>query len=268
MVRICSSRLTLEALKNAGMANETAVLSAKANKVNLEEQILTIETQLQKVENALSVLLHLPPQHINRSALGTQQFPTALAVGLPVQLLSNRPDVRQAEHALEKAFYGTNAARAAFYPQLRLSGAAGWTNDAGAVVNPGKFLLNAVGSLVAPLFTKGKHKADLKVAQARQEAALLTFRQTLLEAGKEVNDALVVYQSAVKHQVLTEERIAHLEEAVTKTKLLMKHSSVNYLEVLTAEQSLLAAQMQQAQNRYDEINGVISLYHSLGGGVE
>ena len=200
--------------------------------------------------------------------MAAQEFPKDLSLGLPVQLLSNRPDVRQAEHALEKAFYGTNAARSAFYPKLNLSGSAGWTNDAGTVVNPAKFLLNAVGSLVAPLFNKGQNKANLKVAQARQEAAALQFQQAVLEAGKEVNDAMVAYQSAVEHQVLTQKRITHLEEAVTKTKILMKHSSVNYLEVLTAEQSLLAAQMQQAQNRFDEINGVISLYHSLGGGVQ
>ena len=260
--------ITLEALKGAGMANETAVLQAKANKVNLEEQVLTIQMHIQKVENALSTLLYMPPQHISRTSLGEQSFPDNLSIGLPVELLSNRPDVRQAEFALQKAFYGTNASRSAFYPSLNLSGVLGWTNDTGVVVNPGGFLLNALGSLVAPLFNKGKNNANLKIAKAKQEAAAIVFQQSLLDAGKEVNDALIMYQTALKHQVLTQERIEHLEEAVNKTKLLMKHSSVNYLEVLTAEQSLLAAQMQQAQNSFDEINGVICLYHSLGGGVE
>ena len=259
--------MTLEALKGAGMANETAVLQAKANKVNLEEQVLTIVMHIQQVETALSALLYMPPRHFKRSTLDVQDFPENLSVGLPVQLLANRPDVRQAEHALQKAFYGTNAARSAFYPSIKLSGSVGWTNDAGAVANPGNLLLNAVGSLFAPLFNRGKNTADLKVARARQEAAAISFQQCLLDAGKEVNDALTMYQTALSHQKLTEERICHLEEAVSKTKLLMKHSSVNYLEVLTAEQSLLSAQMQQAQNRYDEINGVVSLYHSLGGGV-
>ena len=255
-------------MKKAGKTNDAAILQAKANKLSLEESILSIQQEIHEMENSISVLVALPPQSIERDRLDAQVFPDSISAGVPLQLLSNRPDVRQAELKLEKAFYATNGARSAFYPQITLSGSAGWTNSNGGLIsNPGDWLLNAVGSLVQPLFNKGRNIANLKVAKTEQEAASLSFQQTLLNAGKEVNDALTLWQTAQNKLKIDDEKIGHLEEAVHKTRLLMQYSSVNYLEVLTAEQSLLAAQMQQTQNRFDEIYGVVNLYHSIGGGV-
>lgn len=191
-----------------------------------------------------------------------------MSVGVPLQLLANRPDVRQAEYNLAQAFYTTNAARAAFYPNITLSGNAGWTNNGGGVIlNPGKWLLGAVGSLTQPLFNKGANIANLRIVKTQQEEATLLFQQSLLDAGKEVNDALVQWQTARERIVIGREQIATLQEAVRKTELLMRHSSTNYLEVLTAQQSLLVAELTDAQDRFDEIQGVINLYHALGGGI-
>ena len=139
----------------------------------------------------------MPSHSIGRSNLAEAAFPDTVSIGVPLQLLSNRPDVRQAEMELAQAFYATNAARAAFYPNITLSGTLGWTNNGGGViVNPGQWLLNAIGSLTQPLFNRGTNIANLKIAKSRQEEAKLLFRQSLLNAGKEVNDALTAWQTA------------------------------------------------------------------------
>lgn len=257
---------TLEALKRAGRADDAAVLQAKANRMTLEASVLSVRKSIRATENSLSALLAMAPQHINRGTLDGQEFPEELAVGVPVQLLSNRPDVRQAEQDLAQAFYATNAARSAFYPAITLSGAAGWTNNGGGVIlNPGSWLLSAVGSLTQPLFNKGANIANLKVAKARQEEATLLFRQSVLDAGKEVNDALEQCQTAQSRIRIGTQQVDTLQEAVRKTELLMQHSTTNYLEVLTAQQSLLNAELMLAQDVFDKVQGIINLYHALGG---
>lgn len=258
---------TLEALKKAGQTNDAAVLQARANRMQLEASVVSVRKSIAETENALSALLALPPQEIPRGTLEESVFPERLSTGVPLLLLSNRPDVRQAEHSLAQSFYNTNAARAAFYPSLTLSGTVGWTNNGGGVVlNPGKWLANAIGSLTQPLFNKGTNIANLRIAKARQEEAALRFRQSLLDAGKEVNNALSQWQAARQRIGIGTRQVATLQEAVRKTELLMRHSSTSYLEVLTAQQSLLSAEQTQAQDRFDEIQGVINLYHALGGG--
>ena len=199
-----------------------------------------------------------------------QHFPSHLSVGVPLDLLSRRPDVRQAEANLMQAFYATNSARAAFYPSITLSGSAGWTNSGGAAVtNPGAWLLQAVGSLVQPLFNRGQNLANLKIAKAQQEEAVLQFRQSLLDAGNEVNNALAQWQTARERIRLDNGQVEQLTITLGDTELLMENSAdTNYLQVLTARQSLLSAQLAVASDRYDEIQGVIELYHALGGGSE
>lgn len=169
-----------------------------------------------------------------------------------------------------QAFYATNSARAAFYPSITLSGSAGWTNSGGAAVaNPGAWLLQAVGSLVQPLFNRGQNLANLKIAKAQQEEAVLQFRQSLLDAGNEVNNALAQWQTARERIRLDNGQVEQLTITLGDTELLMENSAdTNYLQVLTARQSLLSAQLAVASDRYDEIQGVIELYHALGGGSE
>lgn len=258
----------LEALKRAGQTNDAAVLQARANRMTLESSVLALRKNIADTENSLSALLAMPSQRIERGTLSETAFPESVSVGIPLQLLSNRPDVRQAERNLAQAFYATNAARASFYPNITLSGMFGWTNNGGGIVmNPGQWLLNAIGSLTQPLFNKGTNRANLKIAESRQEQTTLQFRQSLLDAGKEVNDALVQCQTSKRQIELGKQQIATLNEAVRKTELLMLHSSTTYLEVLTAQQSLLNAEQQQSQFRFDNIQGYINLYHALGGGI-
>lgn len=258
---------TMKALKRAGQATEMAVAQTEAGKLAVDASVLSVERQINEMENSLSTLLGLSPQAIERSTLKEQQFPDTLSTGVPLQLLSRRPDVRQCEAQLAVAYYATNSARSAFYPSITLSGSAGWTNATGATVtNPGQWLLTAVGSLVQPIFNRGKNIANLKIAKAQQEEALLTFRQSLLDAGAEVNDALVQWQTARQRIRLDEQQVAALRSALHSSELLMQHSSQNYLEVLTARQSLLQAELDTTTDRFDEIQGVINLYHALGGG--
>lgn len=257
------------ALMNAGMADEAAVSQMEATYYSICTSVLDLKEQLNQVENSLALLLAETPHIIQRGKLEGQQLPEDFSVGIPVHLLSNRPDVRVAERTLESAFYATNQARSAFYPSITLSGSAGWTNSAGAAItNPGKFLASAVGSLTQPLFARGQLLGQLKITKAQQEEARLSFEQALLNAGTEVNDALAQYHTARDKAVYFEKQIESLERAYKSTSLLMRHGTTTYLEVLTAQQGLLNAQLTQVANRFTEIQGVINLYQALGGGRE
>jgi NodT family efflux transporter outer membrane factor (OMF) lipoprotein len=260
---------TMEALKRAGKTTEAAVLQAKANKLKIEASVYSLEQTIFEVENEMSALLGIIPIKITRSSLESQVFPEELSQGVPVQLLANRPDIRQAENVLIQKFYLTNSARAAFYPNLSLSGTLGWTNGSGAmVVNPAGLIAGVVGSLTQPIFSKGANTARLKTAQAEQEIALYNFRQAILDAGVNVNDALMKWQTAQKRLEVNKKQVVHLKAAVWNTKLLMKRGSTNYLEVLTAQQHLLDAELTAITDTYDKIIGIISLYRSLGGGYD
>ena len=257
------------ALMDAGLANEAATSQMEAAYYSVQTSILDLKEQINQVENSLALLLAETPRRSERGKRADQQLPEDVAVGVPMQMLSNRPDVRAAERSLEQAFYVTNQARAAFYPSIVLSGSAGWTNSAGSmIVNPGKFLASAVGSLTQPLFNKGQIMAQYRIAKAQQEEASLSFQQALLNAGSEVNDALVACQTSKAKTVLFEKQIQSLEKALESTSLLMEHGTTTYLEVLTARQSLLSAQLSQTANRFTEIQSVINLYQALGGGRE
>ncbi len=260
---------TMRALMQAGLTDESAVSQYEANCREVEASLLDLQLQIKQVENSFSILLGEVPGPIDRGTLAGQTFPEELTLGVPIDLLARRPDVKQAELSLASAFYSTNAARSAFYPSITLGGTAGWTNSAGEViVNPGKVLLSAVGSLTQPLFNRGQNVAQLKMAKAQQEEARLAFRQALLNAGGEVNDALMQVQVARGKRDIRSEQVAFLENTVRSTQLLMRHGTTTYLEVLTAQQSLLAAQLTQVSDRFDEIQGLISLYQALGGGRE
>ena len=229
--------------------------------------MLDLKEQINQVENSLSLLLAETPHAYERGNGGKPQFPEDFSVGIPVQMLANRPDVRSAERSLEMAFYATNAARSAFYPSITLSGSAGWTNAAGSmIVNPGKFLASAVASLTQPLFARGQVIAQYRIARAQQEEAALSFQQALLNAGSEVNDALTAYQTSKEKSVLLDKQVSSLQMALKSTSLLMEHGNTTYLEVLTARQTLLNAQLSRAANRFAEIQSMINLYQALGGG--
>ena len=258
----------MEAMQEAGLTTNAAVAQARANFYELQTTVPTLEHSIRQTENALCVILNEAPHPIARSAFNADAFPADFSTGVPLQLLSSRPDVKIAELQLASAFYNTNIARSAFYPSLTLSGTAGWTNSAGSMVlNPAKFIANAVGSLVQPLFAQGKLRAQYKIAKIEQESLTLDFRNTLLSAGQEVSDALSAYQTAIAKAEKRQLEVEQLEQALDKTLFLFSHgNTTSYLETLTAQQSLLSAQLSLISDKYDKLQAGISLYQALGGG--
>lgn len=257
----------MEALKRAGKTNEAAVLQAKANKLSVEASILTLEKEVLAVENSFCALLGTVPMSIKRGRIADQRLPEKLSAGVPAELLGRRPDVRQAEMALAQCFYDTNIARAAFYPNLSLSGAFGWTTGAGAIVlDPGSLIANLIASIAQPIFNRGSLKARKMAAESQYRQAVYNFRQSLLDAGVEVNNAISLWQTAKKRVELDKKQIITLQAAVWNTQLLMKHGNASYLEVLTAQKNLLQVELSEVSDHYDEIQSIINLYHALGGG--
>lgn len=256
---------TLEALKRAGKTNEAAVMQAKANKFNVEANILTLEKEIMAVENSFCALLGTVPMHIKRGRLIDQKMPESLYAGVPAELLSRRPDVKQAEMVLAQSFYDKNIAESAFYPTVSLSGALGWTVG-GVAVDGGKMITDLVASLGQHIFNRGKFLAGRKTAESRYRQALYNFRQSLLDAGVEVNNALILWSTAKKRVEIDKKQILSLQAAVWNTQLLMKHGNANYLEVLSAQKNLLQAELTETSDRFDEIQSVVNLYHALGGG--
>ena len=256
---------TMEALKRAGKTNEAAVLQAKSNQLNVQASMIDLEQSIVETENAICALLGIVPVTVRRGHLNEQNFPIELSAGLPSGLLSRRPDVKQAEMALAQAYYATNVAQASFYPQLSLSGTLGW-NASGASVDPSEFFANLAASVLQPVFAKRSLKANLKKAKAQQEEALYQFRQAVLDAGVEVNNALIQWQAAQERMEVDRSQVVHLKAAVWNTQLLMKHGGATYIEVLTAQQTLLKAELAEASDKFAQIQGVINLYHALGGG--
>lgn len=258
---------TLDALKRAGKTNEAAVLQAKANKYSVEADVLTLEKKIMEMENSFCALIGVVPMPIERSSLEEQVLPVELSAGVPAEILSRRPDVRQAELALSQCHYAKNIARAAFYPNLSLNGAIGWTTGNGNIVlDPGSLIANLLASLVQPVFGRGTNKARMMTAQAQYEQAAYSFRQSILDAGVEVNNALTMWETAKQRVEIDKKQILTLQAAVWNTQLLMKHGNANYLEVLSAQKNLLQAELTETSDRLDEIRGVINLYHALGGG--
>ncbi|MCD8317447.1 MAG: TolC family protein [Paraprevotella sp.] len=258
---------TTRALMNAGQSNMAAVSQTEANYYSICTQITDLKQQISDLEDEFSALLGEAPQKYDIGSMDYWKVPEQVSTGIPAAVLAHRPDVKQAETQLAAAYYTTNEARAAFYPNLNLSGTIGWTNSLGSViVNPGKWIWSAVASLTQPLFQNGKLRAQYKISKSQQEQAKLTFQQTLLNAGKEVNTALTKMQASDEKETLYEKQIVSLETAVKSTQALMMNSSTNYLQVLTAQQSLLTAQMSQISNKFDKIQAVIELYQALGGG--
>lgn len=258
-----------KALLEVGDANDAAVSQAEGNYFNVCTQIVDLKNQIRTVENSFSTLLGNTPGKIERGSIYSWKAPEKVTTGIPAVTLANRPDVKSAELALATAFYTTNAARSAFYPALNLSGSIAWTNSVGSmIVNPGEWIWNALGSLTQPIFQNGKLRANLKISKAQQEEAKLAFQQTLLDAGAEVNTAMAKIQDNAEKEKLNEQQIVSLKRAVKSTELLMQNSQTNYLQVLTAQQTLLSAQLNLVSTQFAGIQGTIELYQALGGGVE
>lgn len=255
--------------KELGRVRSTGVQSAEANYYSVQAQKVDLQRQIRETENSLSLLLAQPAQAIGRGKLEEQSLPSNLAAGVGIHMLNNRPDVHYAEMSLAQCFYNVETARSRFYPSLTISPTGTFTNSSGmGIVNPGKWLLSAVGSLVQPIFQHGQIVAGLKVAKAKYEQAYNTWQQSILSAGSEVSNALVLYNSSNEKSQIEAKQVATLKQNVEDTKRLMAESNSTYLEVITAQQSLLNAELSKVRDDFAKMQAVVNLYYALGGGVK
>lgn len=257
-------------LMEAGRSNKAAVSQTEANCLSVEASVLDLEDAIRQTENALCTILGEAPHHIERTSLASFQAPAVIETGIPLALLQNRPDVKQAELQLASAFYAVNSATANFFPSLTISGTLGFTNNGGALeLSPGQWIWNALGQLLQPIFQNGRLRAQKKVAKLKQEEAKIAFQQSLVAAGNEVNSALASLQTAEAKKSFMTQQVAALTDAVQATEALYKDNvsrQVNYLNVLTAQTGLLNAQMGQIGNDLEAVQATIDLYQALGGG--
>ena len=253
--------------KELGRVKETSVQSAEANMYSVKAQSTDLKRQIRETENSLSLLLGQQAQTIQRGTFEGQSLPSQFSTGVGIQLLANRPDVHYAEMSLAQCFYDVNAARSKFYPSITISGTGAFTNSGGGgIVNPGKWLLSAVGSLTQPIFAHGQIIAGLKVAKAKQEQAYNTWQNAVLSAGSEVSNALVLYNSSDEKSKLEEKQVESLKKNVEYNKMLFNDGSATYLEVITAQQSLLNAELSKVADDFYKMQAVVNLYYALGGG--
>lgn len=253
--------------KELGRVKETSVQSAEANLYSVKAQAADLKRQIRETENSLSLLLGQQAQTIKRGTFEGQSLPSKFSTGIGLQLLNNRPDVHYAEMSLAQCFYDVNTARSKFYPNITISGTGAFTNSGGGgIVNPGKWLLSAVGSLTQPIFAHGQIIAGLKVAKAKQEQAYNTWQNAVLSAGSEVSNALVLYNSSDEKSKLEEKQVESLKKNVEYNKMLFNDGSATYLEVITAQQSLLNAELSKVADDFYKMQAVVNLYYALGGG--
>ena len=248
----------------------TAVQSAEAAYYQVQAQRVDLERQMRETENSLSLLLGQSGQAIPRGKFEGQSLPTELSTGVGIQMLANRADVHACEMALAQCFYDVETARSHFYPNITVTGTAAFTNSAGsAVINPGKWLLSAVGSLVQPVFQHGQIVAGLKVAKMQYEQAFNTWQNAVYKAGNEVSNALVAYNSYAQKADLDGKRVDVMKQNVEDTKKLMESSAnTTYLEVITAQSNLLNAEISEVTDQLYKMQAVVSLYQALGGGAK
>ena len=253
--------------KELGRVKETSVQSAEANLYSVKAQSADLKRQIRETENSLSLLLGQQAQTIKRGTFEGQSLPSKFSTGIGLQLLNNRPDVHYAEMSLAQCFYDVNTARSKFYPNITISGTGAFTNSGGGgIVNPGKWLLSAVGSLTQPIFAHGQIIAGLKVAKSKQEQAYNTWQNAVLSAGSEVSNALVLYNSSDEKSKLEEKQVESLKKNVEYNKMLFNDGSATYLEVITAQQSLLNAELSKVADDFYKMQAVVNLYYALGGG--
>lgn len=254
--------------KDLGRARSTSVQSAEASYYSVQAQAAALRQQIREMENSMSLLLNEPGHKIERGLFYNQSLPTKFSTGVGIQLLSNRADVHAAEMSLAQCFYDVETARSRFYPNITITGNAMFTNNVGQVMNPGKWILSAVGSLTQPIFQHGQIVAGLKVAKAQQEQALNTFQNTILKAGNEVSNALIAYNTCEEKSQLDEKQVKLYEQNVEDTKQLYASKGSTYLEVIQAQSSLLNARISKVTDDFNKMQAVVNLYQALGGGTK
>jgi multidrug efflux system outer membrane protein len=258
---------SMRALKTAARVTEAAVVQSEAQRYAAEVTIPDLRQNIRETENALSILLGVAPAPIRRGNLDAQTYNMVMSTGLPAQLLSNRPDVQEAELSYRNAFELTNVARTAFYPALRISGSAGFSNSVlDNFLNPASFAASIGAGITQPIFNGRRNRTSLEIAKAQQQAALLSFKGALLRAGQEVSDAMSLHQTALDKMISRTNQVEALQKSVSYTQELLENAFANYNEVITARQSLLAAELGSINDKRQALQAIVDLYRALGGG--
>ena len=258
-----------KAMWEHGKTFSTAVSQMESSHLSVKTQMVDVRRNIRSTENAICRLLAIAPQPVKRSEWGSFTLPECIDAGVSASLLEHRPDVRLADYALAEAYYNTQAARQAFFPSLTLSGILGWANSAGAaIVNPGALLLQAMASLMQPIFARGQLTANKKIAQLTEEDMKQKYVQTVVNAGNQVNEALADCLAAREKHEFYHRQVEVLQETYEGTTELMDSGKASYLEVLTAQESLLSSQLNEAMNMYNGAQAVVALYIALGGSIE
>lgn len=258
---------TIKALKDAGNVTQVAVDQNIAQYNSAKALQVDLETAIFKTENTLSILLGKSSQHFERSTLNTQSIKEDIKLGLPVNLLSNRPDVMAAEYGLIQSFELTNVAKSSLYPSFTLTASGGYQSlDLDKLINANSLFATVVGGLTQPIFNQRKLKTQKEVAIAQQEQALLEFKKTLLVAGNEVSDALFSYESETKKIEFRKKEVDALRAAESNSEELLKNGYANYLDLLTAREGALNAELNIIDSKLQQLVSIVDLYEALGGG--
>ncbi|SDD56808.1 efflux transporter outer membrane subunit [Niabella drilacis] len=258
---------TTKALKNSGKLTQVAVKQSEALLLNSRSILVSLDNSIKLMENYFCMLLSIPPQPIERNTLDQQQINTALAVGVPVQLLANRPDVKAAEFGYMNAFHLTNAAKAGFYPSLTLSASGGLQSvDFERLFSVSSLFATATGSLLQPVLNKRQIRTQYEVSQANQQIAYNSYKKTILNAAKEVSDALFSYDAQLKLISFKKQEFQEYDSATQYSQELVNNGMGNYLDVITAMTNKLQAELNYVDAKYGKLSAIIQLYKALGGG--
>ncbi|MDN3665133.1 efflux transporter outer membrane subunit [Algibacter miyuki] len=258
---------TIKALKDAGNVTQVAVDQNIAQYNSARALQVDLETAIFKAENTLSILLGRSAQHFERSSLDAQKIQQDIALGVPATLLNNRPDVMAAEYGLINAFELTNVANSSFYPSLTLTASGGLQSlQLDDLFNTSSLFATVVGGLTQPLLNQRKLRTQKEVAIANQESALLNFKKTLLIAGNEVSNALYTYKAETEKFQFRKNEVESLRQAESHSEELLKNGYANYLDLLTARQSALSAELNVIDTKLQQLVSIVDLYEALGGG--
>lgn len=261
------SLVTTKALKDAGTLTEVDVKQSEALLLDSRGILVNLNNSIKLMENYFCTLLSIPPQPVDRNTLDEQVISTPLAAGVPVQMLTNRPDVRAAEYEYMTAFFGTNQARAAFYPSLTLTANGGFQSlDFDKVFNAASLFGSLTGSLLQPVFNRRQIRTQYEVAQANQQIAFNDYKKTILQAAGDISNALYNYDAQRQLIGIKREEFLKYDTAVQYSQALVNSGFGNFLNVIVAMQNSLTAELSYVDAKYGRLSGIVQLYRALGGG--
>jgi len=254
--------------KLMGLSSTLDIRRAEQEVARAKAVIPDLERQIEQKENHLSILVGTNPQDIIRSSsLRKQTLPPNIPPGLPSTLLERRPDIVEAEHQLVSANAKIGVAKAAFFPQISLTGNFGAQSLAFSDLFIGTSRMWAFGpSITVPLFNAGRNRANVEVSQAQQEQALIAYEQTIQQAFREVEDALIFHQKTREIRSAEEHLVDVSREALQLAQLEYLNGKATYLDVLVAQRELFNAEIALAQTQRDQLVAVVQVYKAIGGG--